>query len=132
MAKSVIIGEREHEIMSTLWELEQATCKQVHRSLAADPPVKEVTVRTMLRKMEAKGWVMHRVEGRTFVYRPLLECDNVRDNAIRTMLSRFFDGSVKKLMSHMVRQRGLSKVQVKELQACFRAAGKAGKRGQQS
>ena len=128
MAKSVIIGEREHEIMSALWELEQATCEQVHRKLAADPPVKEVTIRTMLRKMEAKGWLAHRVEGRTFVYRPLLERDEVRDDVVRTMLNRFFDGSVKKLMSHMVQERGLSKSQAKELRACFRDAAKANKR----
>lgn len=128
MAKSVIIGEREHGIMSALWELEHATCEQVHCKLAAAPPVKEVTIRTMLRKMEAKGWVAHRVEGRTFVYRPILERDNVRDDVIRTMLNRFFDGSIKKLMSHMVRERGLSKAQAKELQACFRAAAEASER----
>ena len=56
----------------------------------------------MLRKLEAKGYVAHRVEGRTFIYRPLLEPQREKSRAFDYVLSRFFGGSVAQLMRHLV------------------------------
>ena len=115
MARAPILAEREHQIMEILWELGEATSEEIRAGLPADPPLREVTVRTMLRRMGGKEQVAHRVEGRTFVYRPLLEADQERSRAFRYVLDRFFGGSVGELMMHLVESDGLTKQEAEDL-----------------
>lgn len=115
MPKLPFLAEREHQIMQALWERGEATSEDVRAALPVDPPLREVTVRTMLRKMEAKGYVEHRVEGRTFVYRGLLAPDQERSRALRYILERFFGGSVGQLMRHLTDSEELTDGEIEEM-----------------
>src|SRR4030042_858052 len=64
------LGDLQHAIMAVLWERGEATAASVHEALREERGLAPTTIATMLRKMEDKGIVAHRAEGRQFVYRP--------------------------------------------------------------
>ena len=68
--------------------------------------MKDATVRTILRRLEEKGYVTHRVEGRTYIYRGLERPEKAAVSAIRQLLDRFCGGSVEQLLVGMVRSGG--------------------------
>ena len=62
------LGELERGILSIIWRLGSVTAEQVREEL--DRPLKDSTVRTVLRRLEEKGYLSHSLENRTFLYRP--------------------------------------------------------------
>ena len=77
--------------------------------------MKDATVRTVLRRLEEKGYLTHRVEGRTYIYRGLERPDKVAVSAIRQLLDRFCGGSVEQLLVGMVDQDVISSRELTEL-----------------
>jgi predicted transcriptional regulator len=74
----------------------------VRTVLADRHPMKESTVRTMLKRLEEKGYVRHRVEGRTNLYRSIAAPESVAAKAVRQIIERFCGGSVEQLLVGMV------------------------------
>ena len=72
MAKTRLfrLGDLQLRIMKVLWSQGEATVAEVHRAVGAERDLAYTTVATMLRKMEARGLVRHRLEARSFVYGP--------------------------------------------------------------
>jgi predicted transcriptional regulator len=64
--------ERELEILKVLWRRGEATVREVYEDMSRHAPIVQNTVQAFLRTMEDKGLVNHRLEGRTFIYRPIL------------------------------------------------------------
>ncbi len=64
--------------------------------------MKESTVRTILRRLEAKGYVTHTLEGRTFIYRAAEARENVAVRAVKHIIDRFCNGSAEQLLIGMV------------------------------
>ncbi len=95
-------GRQQLRIMLVLWDKGQATAREVMEVLNRVEPVTESTVRTILRRLEKKGAITHDVDGRTFIFRPLKDEENVRGNATREMLGRLFDGSSGELVSYLL------------------------------
>jgi BlaI family penicillinase repressor len=89
-------------IMQALWRRSQATVAQVRQELEPDRPLAYTTIATMLTKMERKGLVDHRRDGRTFIYRPLVERDRVRGSMVADLVERLFAGDVTELVSHLL------------------------------
>ncbi len=92
----------ENETMNVLWSLGRATADDVRQALAKTREFKESTVRTLLRRLEAKGYAEHDVEARTYVYRPKVEQKDVAAQAVRGIIERFCAGSVESLLVGMV------------------------------
>jgi predicted transcriptional regulator len=90
---SPALTDAEAQIMAVLWQLESATVSQVVTALCEERTVTYSTVQTMLRILEAKGYVMHGKEGRAFVYRPAIDAHHARRRALRHLVSRLFEGS---------------------------------------
>ena len=63
--------ERELEILKILWERGEASVRDVYEQMRQTTPIVQNTVQAFLRTMEDKGLVRHRVEGRTFIYKPV-------------------------------------------------------------
>jgi predicted transcriptional regulator len=63
--------------MQVIWSRPTTTAEDVRNALDGSHDVKDSTARTILRRLEAKGYIEHDVEGRTFVYRPKVEPQNV-------------------------------------------------------
>lgn len=89
-------------IMQVLWRRNEATVAEVQEDLASDRALAYTTIATMLSKMEGKGLVSHRREGRTFVYRARLAQDQVNRSMVADLVSRLFAGDVTELVSHLL------------------------------
>ena len=88
--------------MSFVWSSGSATADDVRTSLAGRHPMKDSTVRTILRRLEGKGYLTHTVEGRTYRYRPLDRGESVAAQAVRRIVDRFCNGSLEQLLVGMV------------------------------
>lgn len=101
MAKAQL-AELQLAIMQVLWEQNEATVAEVRKALKPDRNLAHTTVGTMLTKLEASGYVDHRVEGRQNVYRPLLEQVQVSRSMVTDLAERLFRGDVADLMCHLL------------------------------
>jgi len=88
--------------MEIVWQRGSATAEDVRAALAERHPMKESTVRTILKRLEQKGYVKHVVEGRTNVYSGLEAPQHVAARAVRQIIERFCGGSVEQLLVGMV------------------------------
>lgn len=105
----------EGAVMEVVWAKGQATAETVRTELEKTQPLKDSTVRTILRRLEEKGLVEHDVEGRTYVYRPRVESHHVATDAVRGIIDRFCGGSVENLLLGMVDGKMLSTDKLKQL-----------------
>jgi BlaI family penicillinase repressor len=96
------LSELEHLVMDVVWARGSATAEDVRAALAERHPMKESTVRTILKRVEEKGYVRHRVDGRTNVYSGIDAPQNVAAKAVRQIIERFCGGSVEALLVGMV------------------------------
>ena len=62
------LGEVEQAVMDYIWTQHQVTAESCREALASSRPMKDSTIRTVLRRLEQKGYLTHQIEGRTFVY----------------------------------------------------------------
>ena len=88
--------------MAVVWQHGSVTAEVVRNSLARRHPMKESTVRTILKRLEEKEYLAHRVDGRTNVYTGLDAPQNVAAKAVRQIIERFCGGSVEQLLVGMV------------------------------
>lgn len=103
----IVFTDRELDVMSVLWEEKSATVAEV-RSRLADR-LAYTTVLTILRTLEQKGYVAHTDEGRAHRYHPLVERERAGASALPRMLEALFGGSAELLLTHLVRDRRLSR-----------------------
>jgi BlaI family penicillinase repressor len=96
------LSDLEHLIMDVVWHKTACTSEDVRAALAERHPMKESTARTMLKRLEEKGYVRHRVEGRTNVYSGIDAPQSVAAKAVRQIIDRFCGGSVEQLLVGMV------------------------------
>ncbi len=105
----------ESRVMDVVWAKGHVTAEAVRIELEKTQQLKDSTVRTILRRLEEKGYVEHDVEGRTYVYRPRVESQHVATDAVRGIIDRFCGGSVEDLLVGMVDDKILSPNKLKEL-----------------
>jgi predicted transcriptional regulator len=102
------LGDLQLQILQILWAQGQATVAAVLQALPAGPALAYTTVATMLRKMEARGLVEHRVADRTFVYQAKVRQEEVSGGLTTHLLDRLFAGSVTDLVHHLLTERQVS------------------------
>jgi len=100
--KSHHLAELQLAIMQVLWEVEEATVAQVRDALLPGRQLAYTTVGTMLAKMEAKGQVRHRNDGRVNVYRAVLKQERVSRSMVTDLAERLFAGDVAQMMCHLL------------------------------
>jgi BlaI family transcriptional regulator, penicillinase repressor len=105
----------ENKVMNVVWQRQTATADDVRSALARSQPMKDSTVRTILRRLEEKGFVEHAIQGRTFHYAPKVAPQNVATSAVQGIIDRFCDGSVENLLVGMVDSELLSAETLKGL-----------------
>jgi predicted transcriptional regulator len=88
--------------MNIIWSRGSATAANVQKVLAAERPLKDSTIRTVLMRLEEKGYVQHEVDGRTFVYSCVEPAGSVAARAVKEILDRFCHGSLESLLAGMV------------------------------
>lgn len=116
------LGELEREILTVIWRRSTATAEQIREEL--NKPLKDSTVRTVLRRLEEKGYLAHTVEERTFIYRPAESRQRVAGRAVKRIVDWFCDGSVEALLVGMVDSKVLDRAELKRLAERIAAAQK--------
>lgn len=121
------LGELEQTVLRMVWQNRQATAEQVREQLQDQGRVlKESTVRTVLRRLEEKGYLAHTVEQRTYLYRAAEDGRSVAGRAVQRIVDRFCGGSVEALLVGMVSADVLSEDELQRLAAKI-ARAKTGK-----
>jgi BlaI family penicillinase repressor len=108
-------GRAQLLIMRVLWERGRANARDITDALNRREPVAHSTVQTLLRKLEAKGTVAHEVDGRTFVFYPLVEEENVKRGATRELLDRMFGGSPAHLVACLLEHERVSREELQQI-----------------
>jgi BlaI family penicillinase repressor len=101
------LGDLEREALQLVWRLGAATAEQVRAGLKR--PLKESTVRTVLRRLEDKGYLSHTVDGRTFVFRAAESRTHAAAQAVKRIADWFCEGSVAEVISGLVEAKLLDK-----------------------
>ena len=109
------LTELENEVMQAVWDGGQCTVEAVYQVVSRKRTLKETTVRTLLRRLENKGYLRHQPEGRAFVYRAVEPARSLAARAVRQIIDRFCSGSVEELVSGMVEAKVLKKDDIEEL-----------------
>jgi BlaI family penicillinase repressor len=117
------LGKLQLAIMRVLWTLGESTVADVHRSLEPSHGLAPTTIATMLKKMESKGVVEHRTEGRRFVYRASVSEASVTRSMVADLKERLFDGSAAALVSHLLRSHEVDDGELAELRRQLELAG---------
>ena len=102
MSQTHQLGELQLAIMKVLWQRKEATVGEVHAALHEERGLALTTISTMLVKMEQKGVIGHRSEGRRFIYYPLVSEGEVRRTMVGELTERLFQGDVTALVSHLI------------------------------
>lgn len=108
-----MLTEREAQIMDVLWKLGEALAEDVRAGLPGEPH--DSTVRTLLKVLETKGYVVHSVRGKSYVYRPAVERSQAQRSALRKFLSRLFGGSAEDLVLRLIEDEVLTPEQLDQI-----------------
>jgi BlaI family penicillinase repressor len=107
------LGELERRVMQLVWARGPITAEAVRAELKRR--LKESTVRTVLHRLEEKGYVRHTVDGRTYVYRAAEPRGQVAARAVQRIVKWFCDGSVEEVLVGMVENEMLDQQQLRAL-----------------
>ena len=111
------LGELELGIMQLIWQHaakdNAMSAEQIREELGR--PLKDSTIRTVLRRLEEKGYLTHTVESRTFLYRPAEAPQMVAGRAVKRIIDWFCDGSVEALLVGMVDSAVLDRKELQRL-----------------
>jgi BlaI family transcriptional regulator, penicillinase repressor len=119
MAKPNIyrLGDLQLKIMKFLWSRsEPATIADVHQALSDGEDLAYTTIATMLRKMEARGLVRHRLHERKFLYRAAVQADEITRKISAHFLDRLFEGSLADMLAHLLTTREVSREELARLE----------------
>lgn len=102
---SYALTELQVAILKVLWERGETTVLDVHDALRAERRIAQSTVATLLTRLEKKGLVDHRAEGRQYVYRARVDEGQVRRSVVAEftdLAGRLFEGDVATMVSHLL------------------------------
>ena len=114
------LGDLERTVMHLVWAQGPVTADAVRAGL--DRALKESTVRTVLHRLEEKGYVTHDVDGRTYVYQAVEARERVAAKAVKRIVDWFCGGSVDEVLVGMVDTKMLDQRQVQMLEAMIAQA----------
>ncbi len=115
------LTELENEVMKAVWDAGPCSVDAVHQAVAQNRKLKEATTRTLLRRLEEKGYLRHQAEGRAYIYRAVEPARSLAARAVRQIIDRFCRGSVEELVSGMVEAKVLSKGEISRLEDFVRS-----------
>jgi predicted transcriptional regulator len=108
------MGDLQLRILHVLWEKGESSVAEVLGKL--EGPHAYTTIATMLRKMEGRGLVRHREEGRKFIYAAAVSSDDVSQGLANRLIDRLFAGSLAGAVSHLLETRDVDSAELDELE----------------
>ena len=105
----------ETEILRLVWQLGAATVQQVHEALPSRRQVAYKTVQTLLRRLEEKGYLTHKTEGKAHVFCPAVKREAVVKRTVLDFLDRLFGGDPRPLMQFLAEDGRIDAADIEEL-----------------
>ena len=102
------LSDIQRAAMEVVWELGEATVKQVRDRLSPDRSMPYTTVMSAMRRLEEAGWLDHHTEGKTFIYRPKRTREQEGIRSLRKSIDQTFGGDPLLLFQHFIRGRELN------------------------
>ncbi|MGB5871624.1 MAG: BlaI/MecI/CopY family transcriptional regulator [Albidovulum sp.] len=115
--KNEMLTEVELEFMSKLWDLGEATVREVLDSLPLDRPLAYTSAATILRILEQKQFVTSTKQGKTFTYKPVLSKDSYQTRSLKNLSEKLFDNTPVSLVARLVDDNDLSQEALDEIRA---------------
>ena len=115
MPKRPPVAKSELEVAQLVWQLGSASVRQVLDVLPPERGLDFKTVQTYLRRLEAKGYLRSRREGRAKIYVARVQPEQVRREVINDFIHRLFGGETIPLFQHLINDRGLSDSEIGRL-----------------
>jgi BlaI family transcriptional regulator, penicillinase repressor len=107
------LGDLEREVLQLVWDNGPSTADWVQKALPR--PLKESTVRTVLKRLEAKGHLTHSVDQRTFVYEAARTRGHAAAHAVKRIIDRFCSGSLEEVLTGLVDARVVDRRELRRL-----------------
>ena len=115
------LGETEMEVLHHVWDLGEATVADIRERILEDRDVAYTTVMTVLKKLAEKGYLEYSKEGRSYVYQPAQEPNEVQHSLLRRLMDKVFEGSPSALVQTLVKREDLSDDERAEIRALIDA-----------
>jgi BlaI family penicillinase repressor len=109
------ISDLERALLNVVWKRQTATAAEVQESLTPDRALKDSTIRTVLLRLEEKGYVRHEVTGRTFVYSCVQAPGSIAARAVQQIVDRFCHGSLESLLAGMVEDELVDTAELRQI-----------------
>ncbi len=109
------LSPAETEVLRIIWQLGSGTVQQVHAGLPAGREIAYATVQTLLRRLEAKGYLTHATEGRAHVFSPAIKQADVISRTVGDFVERLYGGDPVPLMMHLADSASLDAADIKRL-----------------
>jgi BlaI family penicillinase repressor len=109
------LGKLQRAVLEVVWEMGEATVRQVWERPYPRKKVSYTTILAAMQRLEKSGWLRHRAEGKTNIYRPTRTREQAGLNSVRTFVQRMFDGNALLMFRHLVEEGELSDKELQEL-----------------
>jgi BlaI family penicillinase repressor len=109
------LSPSETEILSLVWQLDKATVQEVCDNLPAERKIAYATVQTLLRRLEKKGYLKHRIKGKAYVFIPAVKRDLVIKRSVSDFLQRLFGGDPIPLMQYLAQHGKINAEDIEKL-----------------
>ena len=109
------LTDLQQAILDFVWSSGPATSEQIREALMPRHRLKDSSVRTLLRRLEARGLLSHRVDGKVFLYHASVPPRNLAARAVQHIIERFCEGSVEQFLVGMVDEKVLSVEEIQRL-----------------
>jgi BlaI family transcriptional regulator, penicillinase repressor len=109
------ITELQQAIVDFIWKAGPATSEQVREALAPAHKLKDSTIRTLLRRLEERGYLTHTVEGKVFLYEAAVQPRSLAARTVQQIIERFWSGSAEQFLAGMVDEKVLTRAEIAKL-----------------
>lgn len=109
------LTELQQAVLDFIWSNGAVSADQVREALHPRHPLKDSSVRTILRRLEARGYLRHHLQGKTFLYEAKLSSSSVAVRAVKQLIERFWSGSAEQFVAGMVDANLLSPQELERL-----------------
>lgn len=116
----VSLSELQLSLMQVLWARGEASTAEVADALRGERDLAHTTVATLLTRLEKRGLLGSRREGRALLYTPLVSEAEVQRSMVGSLVDRLFAGRASALVSHLLDARGVDAKELAELQALLK------------
>jgi BlaI family penicillinase repressor len=111
------LSQSQREIMEIVWERGEVSAVEVRQILSPKRDLAKNTVRTLLDRMEEKGWLKHREDGRTYVYSAAQPREASIGQKVLEVIEHVCGGSPEELVTALLDYRGLTARELERIRA---------------